>query len=201
MFNTDIHPTTLAGVKRLAKTIKKDSSVKYAVALDRAAMKAGFCNFAHASRSLHVLERSEIASLLGDTVPSAPSHDGELGTSLTCPTDGWVPPRMQEFGYGRRLYLDGKAVPGFSGWEVHVIAGWFVEKAKVEADARAGNAERVYDQLMKVVNEYTTDGRWAETLTNEAMHRLSEHCYLEESVILRDFSDEKYFTRFDAFGN
>ena len=50
-----IEPTslnTLESIKRLAKAIKKDAGIKHFAALDQAAMRAGFANYAHAQRTL-----------------------------------------------------------------------------------------------------------------------------------------------------
>ncbi|MDH4874416.1 hypothetical protein [Pseudomonas sp. BN515] len=47
-----IHPTTLVGIKRLAKTIKKAKGILHAQALDEAAKQAGYQNFRHAQRAL-----------------------------------------------------------------------------------------------------------------------------------------------------
>jgi hypothetical protein len=45
-------PSTLDGVKRLAKRIKKAEGIQHAHALDKAAQQAGYRNFAHARRQL-----------------------------------------------------------------------------------------------------------------------------------------------------
>lgn len=43
--NDKIKPTTMLGIKRLAKQIKKTRGLKYHVALDEAAVAAGFSSF------------------------------------------------------------------------------------------------------------------------------------------------------------
>lgn len=52
MLNDNIHPSTLGGIKRLAKQIKKANGVPHNEALDIAAKSASFENFAHARRLL-----------------------------------------------------------------------------------------------------------------------------------------------------
>lgn len=45
-------PSTIDGIKRLAKAIKRESGITHYEALEEAARKAGFQNFRHASRSI-----------------------------------------------------------------------------------------------------------------------------------------------------
>lgn len=52
MLNEDIRPTSIVGIKRLAKTIKVESGISHHHALDEAARKAGFENFRHAGNRL-----------------------------------------------------------------------------------------------------------------------------------------------------
>jgi hypothetical protein len=47
-----IRPTTMVGIRRLAKQIKKAKGVTHAEALDQAAVAAGYQNFRHARRML-----------------------------------------------------------------------------------------------------------------------------------------------------
>lgn len=47
-----ITPTTIAGIKRLAKRLKAEQGCSHSIALDRAAQQAGFHNFAHALKRL-----------------------------------------------------------------------------------------------------------------------------------------------------
>jgi hypothetical protein len=49
----DIIPTTIVGIKRLAKAIAQSDSVAHTVALDRAAQTSGFSNYRHAARTLN----------------------------------------------------------------------------------------------------------------------------------------------------
>lgn len=52
MSNKSIQPTTIEGIKRLAKSIKVERTIKYTLALDIASQAAGFQNFPHATRVL-----------------------------------------------------------------------------------------------------------------------------------------------------
>ncbi|WP_288960846.1 DUF5623 domain-containing protein [uncultured Sulfitobacter sp.] len=52
MLIEDIHPNTLAGVKRLAKQFKKTKGIRHSDALELAAKSANFESFRHAQRSL-----------------------------------------------------------------------------------------------------------------------------------------------------
>lgn len=47
-----IKPTTIDGIKQLAKKIKKARNIQHAKALDVAAHQAGFANFRHAQNQL-----------------------------------------------------------------------------------------------------------------------------------------------------
>ena len=53
--NQSIRPTTLEGIKRLAKGIKRDLDVTHGRALDLAAQQANFENFRHARQALQHL--------------------------------------------------------------------------------------------------------------------------------------------------
>lgn len=46
-----LKPTTLSGIKSLAKGLKRTAGIKHAEALDRAAVQAGFQNWQEAARS------------------------------------------------------------------------------------------------------------------------------------------------------
>tara|TARA_R110000822_G_scaffold31736_9_gene91652 strand:+ start:70 stop:405 length:336 start_codon:yes stop_codon:yes gene_type:complete len=52
MLNNNIHPSTLNGIKRHAKQLKKANGVPYHEALNIAARSASYENFAHASNNL-----------------------------------------------------------------------------------------------------------------------------------------------------
>lgn len=45
-------PSTVAGIKRLAKKLKKEHGIQHSEALDRAAGIAGYADFKHAKRVL-----------------------------------------------------------------------------------------------------------------------------------------------------
>ncbi|GEO86284.1 MULTISPECIES: DUF5623 domain-containing protein [Alphaproteobacteria] len=52
MSTANITPTTIDGIKRLAKTISKRDGVPHAVGLDRASIRAGYSNYTNARRVL-----------------------------------------------------------------------------------------------------------------------------------------------------
>ncbi len=52
MSKTDVQPSSIEGIKRLAKTISKRDSIPHTKALDAASQVSGFGNFQHAHRSL-----------------------------------------------------------------------------------------------------------------------------------------------------
>ena len=54
MLNNSIHPSTLGGIKRLAKQIKKTKNITYLKALDIAAQSASFQNYTHARNQLPI---------------------------------------------------------------------------------------------------------------------------------------------------
>lgn len=180
-----IRPTTLEGLKRLAKKVKKELGVKHTEALDQVARQMGYSNF-HAAR--RVLEGGARMSELA--TPVSASGQGKQVS----------PKDLEDFAYGRYLYRQGAPAPGFSGGEEYVIAGWLAEKAGVEPDARFGFAERAYDGIRAAAGEYTGDRGWAETLTMYAMFRLSELCEPEEGARLREYAHQKYFAYGDEFG-
>lgn len=51
MSNKAIHPTTMAGIKRLATCIKREKNLQHTQALDLASQQAGFENFRHAENA------------------------------------------------------------------------------------------------------------------------------------------------------
>lgn len=61
MSNGAIRPSTLDGIKRLAKSIKVERGIQHAQALDAAAQAAKFQNFRHASNVLRAAPRPERA--------------------------------------------------------------------------------------------------------------------------------------------
>lgn len=52
MKSTTVHPSTVGGIKRLAKTLKRDRKLPHRVALNEASKAAGFQNFEHAQHAL-----------------------------------------------------------------------------------------------------------------------------------------------------
>ncbi|WP_292243624.1 DUF5623 domain-containing protein [Mesorhizobium sp.] len=52
MSKTDVRPSSIEGIKRLAKAISKRDSISHSKALDTASQASGFGNFQHARRSL-----------------------------------------------------------------------------------------------------------------------------------------------------
>ncbi len=52
MTKTDVRPSSIEGIKRLAKAISKRDSISHSKALDTASQGSGFGNFQHARRSL-----------------------------------------------------------------------------------------------------------------------------------------------------
>lgn len=48
-----VHPSTIEGIKRLARSIKREQNLISARALDAAAQQAGFSNYRHAKRQLN----------------------------------------------------------------------------------------------------------------------------------------------------
>lgn len=52
MSEKSVRPSTIDGIKSLAKSIKRDKGIKHSEALDCAAQAAGFSNFTHATREL-----------------------------------------------------------------------------------------------------------------------------------------------------
>nr|WP_278116289.1 hypothetical protein [Mesorhizobium sp. WSM4875]WIE94726.1 hypothetical protein P9270_029785 [Mesorhizobium sp. WSM4875] len=66
MFKTDVQPSSIEGIKRLAKAISKRDSISHSKALDTASQQSGFGNFQHARRSLS--DHSAEASLARNVV-------------------------------------------------------------------------------------------------------------------------------------
>ena len=70
-------PTTIDGVKRLAKRLKKARGLKHAVALDRAAIQAGFQDYRHACQAGPALPAFEVR------ITGHFSEDGNRKTIVT----------------------------------------------------------------------------------------------------------------------
>ncbi|QRM45137.1 DUF5623 domain-containing protein [Rhizobium sp. BG4] len=58
----DVTPTTIEGIKRLARDISKHDGVAHSIGLDRASSRAGFSNYQHARRSILASSTTTIAS-------------------------------------------------------------------------------------------------------------------------------------------
>ena len=67
-----VHPTTLPGIKRAAKTIKRERGISHAEALDAAAQAAGYQNFRHA-RNLMASDRATAPQLVQPAATAAPA--------------------------------------------------------------------------------------------------------------------------------
>jgi hypothetical protein len=61
MSNEDIRPTSIVGIKRLAKSLKAESGIPHHQALNLAARRAGFENFRHAGKQLPTLPSARTA--------------------------------------------------------------------------------------------------------------------------------------------
>lgn len=86
MTDGNVHPTTLTGIKRLAKTIKAQESLTHSKALDEAARRGGYQNFQHAHHSLHAATPLPPAPLVlqadgFDTYLSMAWRDRDTGAS------------------------------------------------------------------------------------------------------------------------
>ncbi|BCH19918.1 DUF5623 domain-containing protein [Mesorhizobium sp. L-2-11] len=80
MSKTDVQPSSIEGIKRLAKAISKRDSIPHSKALDTASQVSGFGNFQHAHRSLG--DRSAQASPAPNVVYiSTFWEDGQTRTS------------------------------------------------------------------------------------------------------------------------
>ncbi len=62
MLSTTVLPSTLDGIKRLAKTIKRDQNCNHSTALNLAAQRAGFSNFKHAQNAIKPAQKASAQS-------------------------------------------------------------------------------------------------------------------------------------------
>ena len=69
---SSVHPTTLPGIKRAAKAIKRERGISHAEALDAAAKAAGYQNFRHARNSM-ASDRPTAPNLAQPAATAAPS--------------------------------------------------------------------------------------------------------------------------------
>lgn len=84
MLNTQLHPTSMVGIKRYANQLKKLNGISHPEALDMASQAAGFQNFRHAQKSFNKLGnfRNSVSLQSGYTVYiSAFWKDKSTGTS------------------------------------------------------------------------------------------------------------------------
>ena len=114
MATENTRPTTLAGVKRLAKFIKRERGIPHHAALEEAAQKAGFQNLRHAqsvlgenSRDLH---RAFVTFYWAERDRSADSIDGPVLRSGRTTFEFLLPAPLKDLLPGRSLnrtpYLD-----------------------------------------------------------------------------------------------
>jgi len=100
MTNVSIHPSTLDGIKGLAKLIKREQGVSHTMALSQAARAAGYENFHHARRHLARPARAPVGRQLYDLYLTAYWRDGDasgretLRVQLTESLKSLVPPSL-----------------------------------------------------------------------------------------------------------
>ncbi|NEI50495.1 hypothetical protein GR217_22690 [Rhizobium leguminosarum] len=103
-----IRPTSVEGIKRLAKTISKQENVVHAAALDTAATRAGFANYIHAYRALSSSTKGVRAAPLFTTYISVPWRDAKtrqrgleiIKISLSKPLDEMIKPTQYKHARG-----------------------------------------------------------------------------------------------------
>jgi hypothetical protein len=97
-----IKPTTIVGIKRLAKALSRSGNLSHSTALDRAASAAGFSNYTHAKRSLDGATPVEMQDAPKfRTYISIPDVDERTGKAVTYvltvdlprPIDGFLVPK------------------------------------------------------------------------------------------------------------
>lgn len=81
MSTVPIRPSTLDGIKRLAKSLKNERNVQHVRALDDAAKEAGFQNFRHASNVLRTASKPESPHSSHRIFLTAYWKDSENGTN------------------------------------------------------------------------------------------------------------------------
>jgi hypothetical protein len=57
-----LNPTTMEGIKRYAKRLKKDLRIPHSRALDEAAIAAGYENFKHAQNTLTIQGGADVGN-------------------------------------------------------------------------------------------------------------------------------------------
>lgn len=140
----DIIPTTLIGIKRLAKKASRRDAVSHTVALDHVAQAAGFSNFKHASK---VLGSSSVPYNPWPTIIIVGNNDGHeffkkgllekvekngewsvvVGDAALCEKLTWRGERGLSFGkkaeltdpecYAREVWSTQRRVPPFMGFQ------------------------------------------------------------------------------------
>ncbi|MBW9053488.1 DUF5623 domain-containing protein [Rhizobium mesosinicum] len=107
----DIRPTTIGGIKRLAKTISKQDDVPHSVGLDRASARAGFSNYTNALRTLQA--STIVPSSPGFSTfisvhwrnPKTKSRGNEIiEVSLPEPIDEIIAARQYKYASGLRCF-------------------------------------------------------------------------------------------------
>lgn len=139
MSKTDIQPSSIEGIKRLAKAISKRDAISHSEALDTASQVSGFGNFQHARRSLG--DRSAQASPARNVVYiSTFWEDGQTRTSgretirvfISKPLDELIKPSQYQYapklGRFRRRASD------------HVVDKYRPDSARAALDIACGAA-------------------------------------------------------------
>ncbi|WP_244420610.1 DUF5623 domain-containing protein [Mesorhizobium japonicum] len=106
MSKTDVQPSSIEGIKRLAKAISKRDSISHNKALDTASQASGFGNFQHARRSLTAYS-AESAPARHAVYISTFWRDGQTRTSgretirvfLTMPLDELIKPSQYRYAH------------------------------------------------------------------------------------------------------
>ncbi|WP_044552277.1 MULTISPECIES: DUF5623 domain-containing protein [Mesorhizobium] len=106
MSKTDIQPSSIEGIKRLAKAISKRDSISHSKALDTASQASGFGNFQHARRSLTACS-AEAGSTRQAVYISTFWRDGLTGASgretirvfLSTPLDELIKPSQYRYAH------------------------------------------------------------------------------------------------------
>jgi hypothetical protein len=78
-----VHSTTLPGIKRAAKTIKRERGISHAEALDAAAQAAGYQNFRHARNSMESVRATarQLTQPAATAVPTLHTSQPEVLTT------------------------------------------------------------------------------------------------------------------------
>ena len=180
MLTSEVRPTTIPSLKRLADQLHRERGGTHTAALDTAARQAGYSCYAHA--------RAVIAKVTSPGLP-APEFSAHRELVVAC--------NQADFLRGAQLHREGASLPGFDGGNEHVLAGWFAQKANVNLPG-AGSPPGVYAALMSAMTELTLDHGWAETLTHVAMLDLSAQSQGRLAKQLRQFGDRQFTAYADS---